>query len=268
MFDFIRFPKNTTVLFADIEMPVDEYEKLINGGIDKETLEELAEQVEDDRAFLIQCVVQEAIQKNKNVNNLAQAVINEPKIQEILKQGFISVDDVLVALCTVTKSTHEYPINEKLPFEVKKIYHEKEGKFVNLMNDLSACKYANTIAKPDEYVYWMAYAYARRTAAAGLFLQDILNKEQFCYQYTIWTNVAIKTDPGVDFQEEAARISDEIVLTYDKRFNKDFIKYINSVVVGSCIKNTGELVKITKYGMLVDYITAIIQNLKKKGINV
>jgi vacuolar-type H+-ATPase subunit F/Vma7 len=109
---------------------------------------------------------------------------------------------------------------------IKKTNHLPEGIFANINNDLNECirdSYFPILIK-------MAYAYARRTAAAGLFLQGVFNRENYNQASAIFKGMQIQTEQTVEFQEDAAKQASELLESYDKRLNKQAIVAITSMV--------------------------------------
>lgn len=66
----------------------------------------------------------------------------------------------------------------------------------------------------------MAYAYARRTAAAGLYYQNIFTHDQFMYVHSIFQAYQFNTGHTVEFQEEANDQALEFLQSYDSRLTK------------------------------------------------
>ena len=100
--------------------------------------------------------------------------------------------------------------NLRLEDLVEKKYNTKEGVFVNIMNDLA--KFSSSDNLTDKLVK-MSYAYARRTSGAGLYLQGILTRDDFNYQQMM-------------FQEKAAEIANNFLLSYDARLTRNMISLI------------------------------------------
>jgi len=119
------------------------------------------------------------------------------------------------------------PINEKVRLinVVEKIYNLEEGVFANINNDLN-----NSIKEDHDIMILMAYGYARRTVAAGLYLQGIFDRASYKQASNIFKSLQLKTGQSIQFQEEAAAESLELLISYDKRLTKNFVSTITSLV--------------------------------------
>jgi hypothetical protein len=89
----------------------------------------------------------------------------------------------------------------------------------------------------------MAYAYARRTVAAGLFYQGWFHYDAFRHVCTVFYGLQLTTGQSVQFQEDAAKQAEELLLSYDRRFNNRFIKLLNTMA----ISNQNELDPVFQY---------------------
>jgi len=74
----------------------------------------------------------------------------------------------------------------------------------------------------DDKLILMAYGYARRFAAAGLFLQGIFTHDEYQHSKDIFYALQSKTGQTVKFQEDAFAQSLEYIQSYDKRISRDF----------------------------------------------
>lgn len=119
------------------------------------------------------------------------------------------------------------PVNEKVRLIdiVKKNNNLPEGIFSNINNDLN-----DSITMDHDIMILMAYGYARRTVAAGLFLQGIFNRENYEQASNIFKSLQLKTGQSVEFQEEASIQASELLFSYDKRIDKDFIAKTTGIV--------------------------------------
>lgn len=118
-------------------------------------------------------------------------------------------------------------VNEKVRLIniVKKNNNLPEGIFSNINNDLN-----DSISMDHDIMILMAYGYARRTVAAGLYLQGVFNRENYEQASNIFKSLQLRTGQSVEFQEEAAKQADELLFSYDSRINKDFITKTTSIV--------------------------------------
>lgn len=119
------------------------------------------------------------------------------------------------------------PVNEntRLIDIIKKNNNLSEGIFSNINNDLN-----DSITMDHDIMILMAYGYARRTVAAGLFLQGIFNRENYEQASNIFKSLQLKTGQSVEFQEEASIQASELLFSYDKRIDKDFIAKTTGIV--------------------------------------
>ncbi len=143
-----------------------------------------------------------------------------------------------------TKKSNE----KKLVDCVEKIDDSDYGVFVNVMNDLGS--YVDKVGNNDTNMRKMAYAYARRAAAAGLCAQGIWGQEEFDYIYTFFQSLQQNTanemqqskyEDTIKFQEEAAAQAIELIESYDTRLTKDLQMLITAMMMddASKAKNTG-----------------------------
>ncbi|MBQ7608613.1 MAG: hypothetical protein IJU76_11685 [Desulfovibrionaceae bacterium] len=147
---------------------------------------------------------------------------------------------------------------------VDKRYNLDEGIFANINNDihdLDIYKYSKNIA--------MSYAYARRTAAAGLFLQGIFQEDDYIRASKIFKMLQIKTyfynpkDPrNVYFQEKCSLEAEEFLMSYDKRLKKDIVKLLTTIV--ELHTNRDQLNKIYNYDELIRFLYYFYENQKDK----
>lgn len=108
---------------------------------------------------------------------------------------------------------------------VKKSNNLPDGVFANINNDLN-----ESIKEDHNIMILMAYGYARRTVAAGLYLQGIFSRENYMQASIIFKNLQLKTGQSVEFQENAAEQADELLLSYSPKLTGDMISLITSVV--------------------------------------
>ncbi|MGG6261764.1 hypothetical protein ACQ259_16850 [Stutzerimonas stutzeri] len=79
--------------------------------------------------------------------------------------------------------------------------HDTGYIFVDITNDLGAA--AETIMASSKQTI-MAYGYARRAAAAALYIQGVIEEEMFDHVVSIFKSLQIQTEHSVEFQEAAA----------------------------------------------------------------
>lgn len=101
-----------------------------------------------------------------------------------------------------------------------------EGTFGNISNDLG-----DSVANLKTPMLQMAYAYARRSAAAGLFLQGGFDRNTFNYVQQIFESFQLTTNHSRKFQEDAAAQSLELMQSYDFLLTKDVIAFITAMAL-------------------------------------
>ena len=103
----------------------------------------------------------------------------------------------------------------KLVDIVPKVTHT-DYVYNNIMGDLGhACDDINRSTP----LMVMAYAYARRTAAAAMYIQGLYDRDTFAYVQSMFVNFQKHTDGSVEFQEAAAAESDDFMQTYSTQIN-------------------------------------------------
>lgn len=122
---------------------------------------------------------------------------------------------------------------QKLVDVVRKTHNLQCGIFGNISDDLGDLQIPELSPKVR-----MAYAYARRFAAAGLYVQGVFSYDQYMYICTVFMSFQVTTAkdanllPGEDvsFQEDALYQAAELLITYDRRFNISFIKFFGTIL--------------------------------------
>lgn len=122
---------------------------------------------------------------------------------------------------------------QKLVDVVRKTHNLQCGIFGNISDDLGDLPFSELSP-----MVRMAYAYARRFVAAGLYVQGVFSYDQYMYICTVFMSFQITTAkdanllPGEDvsFQEDALRQAVELLITYDNRFNISFIKFFSTAL--------------------------------------
>lgn len=133
---------------------------------------------------------------------------------------------------------------------VEKIDTTEDCIFCNIMNDLGS--YIDRVGLEEDDVRKMAYAYTRRTAAAGLCAQGLWGEEEFQHSLDMFYSFQQTTGPkigtDVEFQKRAAEQSLALFLSYDSRLVKKFLYPMTEVVMkdASRMKNTGQIIFIEK----------------------
>ena len=140
---------------------------------------------------------------------------------------------------------------------VEKVNDLEEGIFANINNDIAYVNYLNYANNVK-----MTYAYVRRLAAAGLFLQGIFSEDDYLRASMIFKNMQIITyakneldNTNYYFQEKCAKECEEFVQSYDKRLTKEF--YICIMAMVETNEDRNSINKIYDYDTLVDTIIKI-----------
>ena len=132
--------------------------------------------------------------------------------------------------------------NMRLIDVVEKRENHQWGVFANIMNDLGEySKEHGSYDQQNNILRFMAYAYARRTAAAGLFLQGYWSREYYDHASNFFKSAQLSTGQSVEFQENAAKQSMEFLLSYDQRLNKNLVGQITSVVEHNIAQSAYEM---------------------------
>lgn len=140
--------------------------------------------------------------------------------QELMTELRIKTVDNIMKMWKLGKYS-AIDTNLKLIDVVNKINKLNEGIFANINNDLNE-------AMSDEcnIMIKMAYGYARRIVASALFLQGVFSYEDFEHANKIFNLLQLQTGQSVEFQEEAYMQAIELLESYDRRFNKTFMRTI------------------------------------------
>lgn len=101
------------------------------------------------------------------------------------------------------------------------------GLFGNISDDLGYIQNLDQLSPMIK----MSYAYARRAVAAGLFLQGVFDYDQFLYVNRIFKQMQVLTDHTVEFQDEAYMHAIELLKTYDKRLDSEFMAIITRMAL-------------------------------------
>jgi len=116
----------------------------------------------------------------------------------------------------------------KLVTVVKKIDNGEHGVFAKIQNDLGS--YIAEVGENEKNLRKMAYAYARRASAAGLYLQGIWERKDYAYTFTMFKKFQQVTEQSVEFQNEAAQQSAELLESYDPRLTRELISIMIAIV--------------------------------------
>ena len=142
---------------------------------------------------------------------------------------------------------------------IKKTNNLQEGIFANINNDL------NDHLPPDSPpIIMMAYAYARRTAAAGLFLQGVFDRDVYNHASNIFKSMQLQTNHTIEFQQEAAQQAFELLHSYDSFLDKKDIMMMTSMV--ELDKTFKPYVDNTKEYLPYEVIVAAVRRTKSRHI--
>lgn len=135
-------------------------------------------------------------------------------------------------------------LNEKRLIECVDKIDKQDSVFVNVMNDLGS--YVERVGDNDTNMRKMAYAYARRIAAAGLCAQGIWGQEEYDYILTLFHSFQQMTEHSVEFQEKAAAQAVEYIQSYDMRLNRHILMSIVTLMSqdASRAKNNGKVFSV------------------------
>ncbi|MGR5233661.1 hypothetical protein [Vibrio rotiferianus] len=124
---------------------------------------------------------------------------------------------------------------------VAKKENSEHGHFVNIINDLA--HYIDEVGEKGDPLKRMAYAYARRSAAAGLYIQGFLDKNEFEYQKSVFKGFQQTTGVSRQFQIDAHEQALDFIISYDERLNRTFVHAAMMLVEGGldAPKDRGEL---------------------------
>ena len=111
-----------------------------------------------------------------------------------------------------TEAGQPTPAGRRLKDVVERKWKTELGPFEDLNRDLGS--FIEEHFEACEPVLKMAYAYARRTAAAGLFFQGIIQQNAVKHVQDIFEGLQRLTGQTISFQREAALQATEIVRSY------------------------------------------------------
>lgn len=101
-----------------------------------------------------------------------------------------------------------------------------QGLFLNIYTDIDSS--ISPIDSPP--LICMAAAYALRSLAACLFLQGVINEDEYRGISRMFKQTQLTTGQSIDFQEKAAQLSHELMYSYDERLTPIVISIITTIV--------------------------------------
>lgn len=130
--------------------------------------------------------------------------------------------------------------------------------FANIMNDLGS--YIDKVGEDEDKLRMMAYAYARRFAAAGLCAQGAWDRDAFDYTYNLFKSFQMNTGQSVEFQKKAAAQAMELIKSYDSRMDEE----IHSALVNVFICDSVKIPKEQGVFFSVDQVVDQFKSIKNK----
>jgi TPR repeat protein len=149
------------------------------------------------------------------------------------QERFDELSDILGEECESDESCQpsQFILDEEnaLCDFVEKANHT-EHIFANIINDLNDAIEVSVSDWPP--LTLMAYGYAHRTAAAALYLQGLMVKDQYVEVKDVFIGLQIKTGGTAPFQEQAFAESVKFVKGYNPSLTKSTIKGIVQIAEG------------------------------------
>ena len=145
--------------------------------------------------------------------------------------------------------------NVRLITLVKKTDDSEHGVFVKIQNDIGA--YIAEAGESENNLRKMAYAYARRASAAGLYLQGIWERKDYAYSFTMFKNFQQVTEQTTEFQNEAAQQAAELLKSYDSRLTLELISLMITMVESGDVPSPDMVVTD-------DFVFDILENVSSK----
>lgn len=100
--------------------------------------------------------------------------------------------------------------------------------FVDATNDLGEA--ADTIMKSSNLLK-MAYGYARRAAAAALYIQGIADEQQFQHVFAMFKSLQLQTEHSVEFQEAAGAEATVFLQRYHPSISSMFLGFLLKIAM-------------------------------------
>lgn len=100
--------------------------------------------------------------------------------------------------------------------------------FADATNDLGEA--ADTIMKSSNLMK-MAYGYARRAAAAALYIQGVADEQQFQHVVAMFKSLQLQTEHSVEFQESAGAEAATFLQRYHPSISSMFIGYLLKIAM-------------------------------------
>ena len=161
---------------------------------------------------------------------------------------------------SIYDNQNEYATGGRLIHYVKKTHNLQCGIFGNISDDLGEAINRDDLSPMVK----MAYAYARRSVAAGLLYQGVFSLDQFRHVNDVFIAFQINTGHTAEFQEAAFDQAAELTSSYDPRLDRNILSLL---VVGALdlAKNNTEPKYLPgapfSYEYVVDYVVKFSKSL-------
>lgn len=165
---------------------------------------------------------------------LIMFVYGDEKVEEKEEKFFFSIVNKLNLDREIINTFIKNNLNQDNSSTLKNIVLKKnnlaQGIFANINNDLNETftnlEYRIEKLSQQEKLNYMSYAYARRTAAAGLVLQGVFDLKDFKHAQKFFEAIQVQTIHTKEFQENAAYYANKFIQSYDNRLSDYFLKHI------------------------------------------
>jgi len=117
--------------------------------------------------------------------------------------------------------------NVRLVSVVEKKENSEHELFVNINNDLAL--YIEKVGLGEDPLRKMAYAYARRLVAGGMYMQGLIDRDLYDHVCTIFRGFQQSTGQTKEFQIEANEQAVELLLSYSTKLNRDVMLVIHKM---------------------------------------
>lgn len=167
--------------------------------------------------------------------------------------------EIIAQLLKQSENNNETGLTLKLL--VNKQNNLVQGIFANINNDLNEYftedNDLNSNSDYEHKLLHMSYAYARRTAAAGLVLQGVFSINDFNHAQKVFKITQQLTIHTKEFQDEAYSNAIDYIMSYDDKLNIEILTEILSTLMKNTnIKTAKELGEYYTYEEILNrYIT-------------
>jgi hypothetical protein len=144
--------------------------------------------------------------------------------------------------------------------KVDVIQNPNSGVFANMMNDLGT--YIDRVGPDEDKLRMMAYAYARRNAAAGLCAQGAWGQQEMDYQQNMFVSLQQTTGHTVEFQKQAAHQAFELMQSYDQRLSRALMSYIVTLMLSDSTKKAKDDGTFMTVDEVIELFSSIVESTK------